>query len=957
MTSQPFFDAPGGIRQEGNNQTLTFTRTSPTTGTVCWAPVPPNGAGCGTPSGHYAGGVLVGSTSPIGQSEKPVDGTCCYTGDPTLSTQLFAGDMIGAAKVLWSSNIDTTTGCISIEGLDGNCAAYYFAFFAIDNTCRYNQDGIYSYSLPAATFALQCTQGSQCIFSNGARPTDMLTLQSPGSTIDPATQTFPIRINIDGKSNVLVLRGSQLTTYQSLVDEFSTAWQRVGPTPIESATPPHYGEFQYISNKWYQFDGETSRQIFPILSATDPQHPVTGAVWVNSATGELTLWNGAAWVAPVDPVIYFPQDPTVVACDQYWYNGNGARRFDGVAWIDQPTYVSAIDPAAALSLGCNVFWHNGATFSRWNDKTCVWVQVSVLSFPTDPLLVPNGTMLFNPMTLTLQLWNGLVWITQQFVNTTAAPKKPVANDLWFNPSVNQLSKFNGITLAWDVVPVTIAFKPLNNVSIGDLWFDTTIQVLSEYTSTGWTSLASSTYTSSDDPSLAPVVPEGAVWKSGKVWFTRSGSRWDGTNVIEMITDPRQMSAGFWFNTSTATWYQRNGLTWSLVVPTFALAYDPTQPQLGATWFNGTQLYQQTTLTAWAVVPFSTTAIGTIVGQRWLNTQTGTMSIWSGTKWVEQVPPYTIAFKENNDILITSTTCGEPSYIEITDAQILFSLLRLIPNNPVAGLDGKTGTPMYAEVGVGTDGSVDERRAIIDNLYTRLGHPVINVELTRSQMDLAVQKGLDYIRRDSGAGYTRGYFFLDLNPGQQHYTLTSKTVGYNKIVDVLFIYRPRGGFLNSTFGGEIYGQQMLQQLYVSGTFDILTYHLLASYQNVVAKMFASEFQYQWSERTRVLAIKRKIGRGERVLIDAVLERTEQDLLTDRKTKNWIENWALSEAKMVLAEMRGKYTSLPGAGGAISMNGAELKADAQAMQTALKQEIYDYVASDVETWGIGASITRG
>lgn len=265
--------------------------------------------------------------------------------------------------------------------------------------------------------------------------------------------------------------------------------------------------------------------------------------------------------------------------------------------------------------------------------------------------------------------------------------------------------------------------------------------------------------------------------------------------------------------------------------------------------------------------------------------------------------------------------------------------------------------MYLEVGVGTDGSVDERRSVIDNLYTRLGHPIVNVELTRSQMDLAVQKGLDYIRRDSGAGYSRGYFFLDLHAGQQHYTLTSKTVGFNKIVDVLYLYRPRGGFLNSTFGGEIYGQQMLQQLYVSGTFDILTYHLLASYQNVVAKMFASELQYQWSERTRVLAIMRKIGRKERILVDAVIERTEQDLFTDRITKNWVENWALTEAKIMLGEMRGKYTSLPGAGGAISMNGESLKTEALASQALLKTELEDFLASDVETWGIGASITKG
>lgn len=957
MTSQTFFDAPGGIRREGNEQTLTFIRTSPTTGTVCWTPVPPTGPSCGTPTGHYAGGVLVGSTSPISRGEKPTDGTCCYIGDPTLSTQLFAGDTLGNAKVLWSSNTDRVTGCVDVTGLDGNCAAYYFAFFAIDGTCRYNQDGIYSYSQALSTSVIQCTQGSQCLFSNGARPTDLLVLQTPGSTIDPTTQTFPIQVNVDGVSTSLVLRGSQLTTYQSLVDELNTAWQRVGSTPIESANPPHYGEFITVGGLWYQFDGTTSRQIFPLIQATDPHTPAINDVWINSATGELVVWNGMMWAAPSSPVIRFPQDPTIVACDQYWYDGNQTYQFDGVTWINQLAYFSVTDPSATPTLTCDTFWRKDSVFSRWTDKAHTWNQVSVLSFSSDPMLVPNGTMLFNPMALTLQLWNGLVWVSQQFTNSTTAPAAPLTNVLWFNPSVNQLSKFNGATSAWDAIPVVVAIKPLNNVSVGDLWFNTTSQSLHEYSSTGWLDVSSTTLSTDLDPSTSAIIPDGALWKTSTQWFVRSGTRWNGVNVVQSSTDPRALSSGFWFNTATATWYQRNGMSWSVITPTFTTAYDPVAPQLGATWFDGTNLLQQTTLTAWTIVPFGTAPVTTVVGQRWLNTISGAMFVWSGTTWTEQLPPYTATFKSNNDILLTSATCGEPSYIEVTDAPLLFSLLRFTTARPTPGLDGNSGTPMYAQLGVGTDGSVDERRAIIDNLYTRLGYPVINVELTRAQMDLAVQKGLDYIRRDSGAGYNRGYFFLDLNAGQQHYTLTSKTVGYNKIVDVLYVYRPRGGFLNSTFGGEIYGQQMLQQLYVSGTFDILTYHLLASYQSVVAKLFASDFQYDWSERTRVLAIKRKIGRGERVLIDAVIERTEQDLLTDRITKNWVENWALSEAKMMLAEMRGKYQSLPGAGGAISMNGAELKGDAQAMQDKLKQEIYDFVASDVETWGIGASITRG
>lgn len=957
MTSTTFFDAPGGIRREGNDQTLTFTRTSPTAGTLCWTPVPPGGAGCGTPSGHYTGGVLVGSTSPITQNEKPLDGTCCYNGDPTMSQQLFAGDTIGNAKVLWSNNTDKTTGCVDVTGLDSNCVAYYFAFFAIDNTCRYNQDGIFSYSLTLATTSIECTSGSQCLQTNGIRTTDYLTLLTPGGDgIDPATKTYPVQLMLDGKKMDLVLRGSHLSTYQSLVDELGTAWQRLGPAALELANPPHYGEFVYQAGVWSQFDGENSRQIFPLLTPTDPHAPTIGTTWLNTLTSVLSTWNGSAWI-PASPVIKYPQDPSVVSCDQLWYDGTKVYKFDGVTWIEQTLAQTLIDPSLAPVLTCTSFWKNGTVISRWSDVTQHWNQVQATYFPSDPLSLPNGTYWYNPLTLTIQMWNGLIWANQVFINSTTVPVEPPTNTLWFNPATNTLSKFDGVTFTWVNIPVVVAVKPLNSIQIGELWFDTALNLLKEYTSTGWVDVTSTTYFTAMDPSLPPVISEGSVWYNGTLWFVRSGTQWVGVNVINSAVDPRNLTTGFWVNPTTNSWYSRSGPIWVLIIPSFSLGYDPTIPQLGATWFDGTQLHQQTTLTAWAVVPFSVTPVIIPVGQRWLNTTTGEMSIWSGSKWVIQPVPYTVAFTTINDIQLASATCGEPSYIEVLNSQLLFSILKLVPAMPIAGLDSKSGTPMYSEVGVGTDGSADDRRAVIDNLYTRLGHPLIDVGLTRAHMDLAVQKGLDYIRRDSGAGYTRGYFFLTLNPGQQQYTLTSKAVGFNKIVDVLYVYRPRGGFLNSTFGGEIYGQQMLQQLYVSGTFDILTYHLLANYQSIVAKLFASDFQFQWSERTRVLAIQRKIGRQERVLIDAVIERTEQDLFTDRMTKNWIENWALSEAKIMLGETRGKYQSLPGAGGSVSLNAADLKNEAIAMQQVLRQELDDLVVSEIETWGIGASITRG
>ncbi|WP_164742671.1 hypothetical protein, partial [Acinetobacter calcoaceticus] len=81
----------------------------------------------------------------------------------------------------------------------------------------------------------------------------------------------------------------------------------------------------------------------------------------------------------------------------------------------------------------------------------------------------------------------------------------------------------------------------------------------------------------------------------------------------------------------------------------------------------------------------------------------------------------------------------------------------------------------------------------------------------------------------------------------------------------------------------------------GTFDILTYHLTSAYMEELETLFAERIMFQWTERTRLLKLHNFIGSKERVLIDCVLERTEQDLLTDRETAHFIQRWAIMGAK--------------------------------------------------------------
>ncbi|GAG61428.1 unnamed protein product, partial [marine sediment metagenome] len=242
--------------------------------------------------------------------------------------------------------------------------------------------------------------------------------------------------------------------------------------------------------------------------------------------------------------------------------------------------------------------------------------------------------------------------------------------------------------------------------------------------------------------------------------------------------------------------------------------------------------------------------------------------------------------------------------------------------PVYGIDGVIGTSTYDLIDVGDDGTPDERRELMDSIRRQLGHPVVTVELTTYQLDTAVTAALESLRKRSSIAYRRGFFFLDVNAYSQEYLLTDQTRGYHTIVDITSCHRFTSAFLSSAHGSGVYGQVVLQHLYNMGTYDLTSYFLISQYVEQLEHLFATRLVYHWMETERKLWIHQVFTRQERLLLDCAVERPEQDLLKDRWCKSWIERYALSEARLMLSEIRGKYSTLPGAGGGVSLNASEL-----------------------------------
>ena len=147
------------------------------------------------------------------------------------------------------------------------------------------------------------------------------------------------------------------------------------------------------------------------------------------------------------------------------------------------------------------------------------------------------------------------------------------------------------------------------------------------------------------------------------------------------------------------------------------------------------------------------------------------------------------------------------------------------------------------------------------------------------------------------------------------------------------------------------------MYHMGTYDLVSYHLISDYIEQLEQLFATRVTYTFDEGSRELFLFQRFTRDERILLDTMMERTEQELMTNRYTKKWVERWALGEAKMILAQIRGKYATLPGAGGGVSLNAGDLTASAQEDFARCDAEVDDFVVNDLENLGIGSEMIIG
>lgn len=236
---------------------------------------------------------------------------------------------------------------------------------------------------------------------------------------------------------------------------------------------------------------------------------------------------------------------------------------------------------------------------------------------------------------------------------------------------------------------------------------------------------------------------------------------------------------------------------------------------------------------------------------------------------------------------------------------------------------------------------DLRKAI----KIRLAGTLIDVEIEREEMDYAIGFAMDvYRQRVENATKEQGIIF-GVKEGEQRYDLSDR----EDIIDIINIHRNSLGATSST-GRDLdpfllqFTNQMMS--YAGGTHgygSLATLDFQRQHLELLEVLMAHQPQYYFNKSTRELTFHSMINRDEAVLLVAECWRSDEELLNDSSIYPWIQSYSIAICKQILGDARGMFQTLAGPNGGISMNGAELKQEAQEEINKLEEELKMFMTS--------------
>jgi hypothetical protein len=257
----------------------------------------------------------------------------------------------------------------------------------------------------------------------------------------------------------------------------------------------------------------------------------------------------------------------------------------------------------------------------------------------------------------------------------------------------------------------------------------------------------------------------------------------------------------------------------------------------------------------------------------------------------------------------------------------------------------TASPLSTPTGLTLD---ELKEGLFNNIRFRLGDGIIDLELDPQHYEAAYNYAIKVYRQRAQAATEESYILMTIEKNVDTYTLPAQFINVRSIFRrTVGLETGPGSSSFDPFSSAILNTYLLNYNHAGG---MATYDFYAGYVELAARMFGGYVTYTFNPVSKILRIVRDPkGSGERVLIWADVQKTEEILLQDPGAGVWIGDFILANLKLIIGEAREKFSTIAGPGGGTTLNGTAMKAEGKAAMELLIEELKKYVDfSQPLTW---------
>ena len=221
--------------------------------------------------------------------------------------------------------------------------------------------------------------------------------------------------------------------------------------------------------------------------------------------------------------------------------------------------------------------------------------------------------------------------------------------------------------------------------------------------------------------------------------------------------------------------------------------------------------------------------------------------------------------------------------------------------------------------------------IKDYILSKLGHPVVRVELAPLQLKIAMDEATTKLSYHAPV-WTKQFATFEASAPCNLYEIPAyilNNLTYVVYKKTLLSIQAQSGSLEFDFFIKYF-----QDNHLFGDFQVGEFYLMQSHLEQMRKILSQEGSFDIINN-KYLQISPRPAITPQVVI---LEYRALDSNTIHPAyRNWIQQYATAVAKGILGEIRSKYSTLPSPGGGAQLNGQALKQESTQEMEKLEQQL--------------------